>query len=183
MENNKRTFQSFQQIRREVKHEGFDTSKTLTYVQALENVKVALVPFAEKELQEEAKRKKDNIVIEKNKTYLRQRFAIMTERVMNIVAEQGIRVSGMTVDEFVSVAVSELEGHDILEDAFRDDEVTDIYVYCWDKIFVEKNGENVVYPKKFRNEKHYEMFIERLTREAGGRLDPGSNKICDYDLW
>lgn len=115
MENNKRTFQSFQQIRREVKHEGFDTSKTLTYVQALENVKVALVPFAEKELQEEAKRKKDNIVIEKNKTYLRQRFAIMTERVMNIVAEQGIRVSGMTVDEFVSVAVSELEGHDILE--------------------------------------------------------------------
>ena len=58
MENNKRTFQSFQQIRREVKHEGFDTSKTLTYVQALENVKVALVPFAEKELQEEAKTKK-----------------------------------------------------------------------------------------------------------------------------
>lgn len=183
MENNKRTFQSFQQIRREVKQESFDTSKTLTYVQALENVKVALVPFAEKELQEEAKRKKQNIIIEKNKTYLRQRFAIMTERINNIVAEQGIRVGGMTVEEFVSAAVSELEGHDILEDAFKDDEITDIYVYCWDKIFVEKNGENVIYPKKFRNEKHYEMFIERLTREAGGRLDPGSNKICDYDLW
>lgn len=183
MENNKRTFQSFQQIRREVKHERFDTEKTLTYVQALENVKEALVPFAEKELAEAAKRKKNNVVIEKNKTYLRERFEIMTERITNIVNEQGIRVEGMTSAEFIDAAVSELEGHDILEDAFRDDEITDIYVYCWDKIVVEKKGVNTPYHKIFRNEKHYEMFIERLVREAGGKFDTGSNKICDYDLW
>ena len=183
MENGKKTIQSFQQRRREIKNEGYDTNKTLTYLQALETVKVELVAFVEKELEDEVKRKKNNVVLEKNKTYLAERFQKVGTRVKEFVEREDIHVENMTRMEFIRTVVYELEGHDILEDAFLDDEVTDIYVYRWNKIYCEKKGENVVYPKTFRSEKHYEMFLERITREAGVILDSGSNKIADFDLW
>lgn len=183
MENGVRTFQSFQQRKREIKQEGYDTTKKLTYLQALETVKEYLRPFAERELEEATKRKKNNIVIEKNKTYLRERFTVVSARIRELVEREELRVEGMTREEFIKTAVSELEGHDILEDAFEDDEITDIFVYRWDKIYCEKAGDNTLYHKTFRNEKHYEMFIERIVRESGAKLDSGSNKISDFELW
>lgn len=87
-------------------------------------------------------------------------------------------------EEFINILVSEITGYSILEEAMEEDNgISDVFIMSWDKIYVEKNGVNEKYPKKFRNKKHYWEFIERILRNAGKELNNGNKKIQDFELY
>lgn len=90
---------------------------------------------------------------------------------------------GAKIDEFINEMVSEYSGYSILEDAFIDPEVDDIFCLAWDKIYVEKAGKNVKYPKTFRNKEHYKDVVERFIRKAGKEINVGDSKIVDFELY
>ena len=90
---------------------------------------------------------------------------------------------GEKLDEFINDMVSEYSGYSILEDAFNDPDVDDIYCIEWNKIYVERAGKNVKYEKTFRSKEHYKDVVERFIRKAGKEINIGDSKIVDFELY
>lgn len=175
--------QSYNQQKRRLGDQDYDIREILTYEQGLDYVKGILKKELQATLEDTIRQRAQGVIVKKNKAFFKKRLAEYTERVSEIVKENQLRFYGYSPDEFIKLCVSEVVGWDILDDAFADDGITDIYVYKWDKIYVEKNGENEFYPRKFRNEKHYQDFLDRLKLEADAKFDKGSHKIADFDLF
>lgn len=137
--------------------------------------------YKEKEKNNENKKEEKN-----TKEYFRKVF----EEIQQVVAEymwyNYISVRGYPGDDilsFVKEVTHEIVGYSILSDAFEDIEVSDIYCVSWDKIYIEKNGKNVLYHKKFKTKKHFERTIERFLKECGQEINTGDKKIVDFELY
>lgn len=115
-------------------------------------------------------------VKEKNKAY-----------VSDAVYNENIRVRDMSAEEFIKRAVEEFVGYSVLYEAFEDPGVSDIFCMQWDKIYIEKNGENEKYPHTFFDATHYKNFIERVLRDGGSgvgkELNNGDKKIVDAEFY
>lgn len=128
---------------------------------------------------------------EKTKAYYRENFEFYYQLIKNTLLSNGIKTYKVIEEKAVEMSYDEVSreiasgyvGFDCLEDAMNDPQITDIYVISWNNIFVEKNGKNEVYQKRFRNPQSYKNFIERILREAGKQLDSGENKIVDFELY
>ena len=109
----------------------------------------------------------------------------MGKDLRDIIQKKNYRVREYynNVDGLVKSLVDEFVGYSVLTEAFEDPEVSDIYCLKYNKIYIEKRGVNVKYPHSFDSEKHYNDFIERLTKEAGKELNKGDSKILDFDLY
>lgn len=157
----------------------------LDYEEALEVIRKALADKLSVEMDMNKNVKKKEKII-KDKEYLRKKKAQYKTFITDIVLAENLRVrdfdSGMQ-DEFIKQMVEEFAGYSILSDAFEDPTVSDIFVIDWQTIYVEKNGENVKYWKKFRNPKHFKDILERFTREAGKEINMGDAKIVDFELF
>lgn len=127
---------------------------------------------------------KDGVVI-KNKAYLKEQMISMERDLRDIIQKKNYRVREYkdNTDLLVKRLVDEFVGYSALTEAFEDPDVSDIYCLTYNNIFVEKKGVNVEYPHSFNSEKHYNDFIERLTKEAGKELNKGDAKILDFDLY
>lgn len=91
--------------------------------------------------------------------------------------------SGEKLNDFINDMVSEYSGYSVLEDAFNDPDVDDIYCLAWNKIYVERAGKNVKYEKTFRSKEHYKDVVERFIRKAGKEINIGDSKIVDFELY
>lgn len=87
------------------------------------------------------------------------------------------------INKFINEMVSEYSGYSILEDAFDDPDVDDIYCIEWNKIYVERKGKNERYHKTFKNKRHYQDIVERFARKAGKEINIGDSKIVDFELY
>lgn len=127
----------------------------------------------------------NDAVVIKNKAYLKEQMTLMERDLRDIIQKKNYRVREFqhNTDLLIKKLVDEFVGYSVLTEAFEDPEVSDIYCLKFNKIYVEKKGQNVKYPHSFRNEKHYNDFIERLTKEAGKELNKGDSKILDFDLY
>lgn len=163
--------------------EEYDTSQALTYVQGLTHVKGKLKKEVADALEESTIQRQNGVVVQKNKAYLKKMLEDFTEMITTVVEEEELRFRGMTSEQFIKQCTSELVGFDILDDAFADDSVSDIFVYAWNKIYVESHGENKRYERTFRDEKHYQDFIERLVKQAEVQFNKGDDKITDFQLF
>lgn len=157
----------------------------LSYEEAIEEIRENLKVL----IKEENKRKNDGKVDfkkNKDKKYLKKNKGKFREYIKEIVAVNNIRVKGYDhdkIDEFVEEAVSLFAGFDILEDAYQNPDVTDIYVIDYNKIFIEENGVNKKYHKNFRSREHFKTFMYRLLNEAGKELNVGDSKKADFELY
>lgn len=174
---------SYNQQKRRLGDQDYDTSEILTYEQGLDFVKGFLKKEIQATIEDTIRQRANGVIVKKDKAFFKKRLAEYTERVKEIVTTNNLRFYGHSHESFIKLCVSEVVGWDVLDDAFADDAITDIYVYKWDKIYVEKNGNNEHYPRKFRNEKHYQDFLDRLKLEADAKFDKGTNKIADFDLF
>ena len=174
---------SFRQDKFAIGDQEYDLTKPLTYEQALSHVKTKLKDEVANALEESTRQRHEGVVIQKNKAYLRNMIEKFTTLITDIVEDDYLRLKELTPEAFIKQCTSELVGFDILDDAFADDSVSDIYVYQWNKIYVESDGVNKRYNRSFRNEKHYQDFIERLVKQAEVQFNKGDDKITDFDLF
>lgn len=103
--------------------------------------------------------------------------------ISDCIFSQSIKIRNCGLEEFITEMVSEYGGYSVLDEAFADDEVNDIFCLGWNNIFVEKNGVNVPYWKTFRNEDHYNKVVERFLRVDGKEINIGDKKIVDAELY
>lgn len=116
------------------------------------------------------------------------RFEMMKTRkyVTDCILENNISIrnyQGDKVERFIEDMVQEYAGYSVLDEAFADEEISDIYCISWDTIFVEKGGKNVRYWKTFRSKEHYKNVVERFIRTSGKEINNGENKIVDFELY
>lgn len=117
---------------------------------------------------------------------LREEKKKVRKMVSECIFSKGFQVRGYQGDklsEFIDEMVSEYAGYSILEDAFNDPDVDDIYCIEWDKIYVERNGKNEKYHKTFKNKNHYKDVIERMLRKSGKEINVGDSKVVDFELY
>lgn len=179
-----KSVKSFRQEKNKIisaKQEGniiYDYEESLDVVR--EELKVQLVDDLEQKIL--GADKAETVI--KNKSFLRKKKEEHREKITNIVYSKNLRVRGHDDSQkFIDEMVDEFAGQSIISDAFRDDEVSDIFCLAWNRIYMEKDGKNVKYGKTFRSPKHYKDFVERLLREAGKEMNNGANKIVDFDLY
>lgn len=159
-----------------------ETGTIYSFEEALEIVRNMIAEVQKKEDDSVAKvddkKDKDSLrkVKEKNRAY-----------VVDVVYGRNILVRDMEPEVFIELAVEEFVGYSVLVKAFEDPQVSDIFCMAWNKIYVEKNGENEKYPYNFRNPTHYKNFIERVLRDGGAgvgkAVDNGENKIVDAEFY
>lgn len=124
--------------------------------------------------------------IKKDKKYLRERKEEYGELVQEAISVNNLVVRGYEGEkfgDFIEQALSELVGYSILDDAFYDPSISDIYVIDWQTIYVEKNGVNQPYHKKFKSPEHYQSIIKKFVDEAGKEINLGEGKIVDFELY
>ena len=93
-------------------------------------------------------------VRQKDKDYLLQKKKEYKEYVQEIFYSENLRVAGYEgelADVFINEVVNEFVGLDVLEAAYFNPAVTDIYCLAWDKLYIEENGVNVKLQKTFRS--------------------------------
>lgn len=172
------SFKSFRKDLQRMKNQRI-VGVTLDYEDALEMVRKSLG----NELISRYETDDDENVV-KDKEYMRRRKGQYRELINQIVLRENIRVRGYEdMNRFIDEMVAEFAGYSVLEDAFNDPEVSDIYVIRWDLIFVEKAGVNRRYHKTFRNPKHYKDVLQRFIREAGKEINLGDSSIVDFELY
>lgn len=151
-----------------------------TFEEALEMVRDGIAEDMKKEDVKKVERVRTKESLRKLKEERRS-------QVSNFVYAHNIRVRDYQTADFISAVVEDFVGYSVLDKAFYDPSVSDIFCLQWNKIYVEKNGENERYPHTFRNPKHYQNFIERVLREGGSGVgkvvDNGENKIVDAEFY
>lgn len=179
--------QSFKSFRKDLmkvnrqKQEG----ALLEYEEAIEEVEEYLQEKLSLKMEDEA-RVGDKAKIVKDKEYLRRKRAEYKNYITDCVFSKNFRVrryDGDKIHQFIEEMVAEFAGYSVLEEAFADDTISDIFVIDWKTIFVEKNGENAKYNHTFRSPTHFKNVIERFIREAGKEINMGDSKIVDFELY
>lgn len=121
------------------------------------------------------------------KADLREEKKNIRRMISECIYSKGFQIRGYQTPEklsqFIEEMVSEYAGYSVLEDAFNDPDVDDIFCLGWNKIYVERAGKNVKYEHSFRNKKHYADVIERMLRKAGKEINIGDSKIVDFELY
>lgn len=161
------------------------TGMILEYEEAMNEVRDYLQEKMSGELSDEIKIKEEKDIV-KDKEYLRKKKAKYKDLIIEAIGVKQIRVRGYEDDKinnFIDEMVGEFAGYSILEDAFNDPEVSDIYVIDWETIYIEKAGVNQKYHKTFRSPKHFENVLKRFLDEAGKEINLGDSKIVDFELY
>lgn len=119
-----------------------------------------------------------------SKEFFLRRKKRYKEYIRSAVSELRLRVDDYTKEDFISEALSDIAGFSVLDDAFEDPSITDIFVNAWDEIYFDDvNGEGGPYWRKFRSEQHYLETLERFLKEAGKEVNGGDKKIVHFSLY
>lgn len=122
----------------------------------------------------------------KTKEDLRQEKQRVRRWVSDCIINNNMSIRGYQGDkvpDFIEEMVGEYAGYSALEEAFADDDISDIFCIDYQTIFVEKKGKNVRYPHSFKSPEHYKNVVERFIRTNGKEINNGENKIVDFELY
>ncbi|MDE2491234.1 MAG: CpaF family protein [Elusimicrobia bacterium] len=85
--------------------------------------------------------------------------------------EQNLSLSRSQREQFVTELVDEILGYGPLQALLRDPGINEIMVNSFDKIYIEKKGQLVLLPMRFRNDEQVVQVIKRIVAPVGRRID------------
>lgn len=179
------SLKSYRNELKKIKNESFDGGM-LTLEEATDIVQDYVMHRLSEERREAVNKNKEDEKVKKDKAYLREKKKKMREMIYDCIREKRIQVreyTGTKINDFVDLMTSEFAGYSVLEDAFSDPGVSDIFVIDWETIFVERHGKNERYHKSFKSPKHFEDTLKRFLNEAGKEINAGEGKIIDFELY
>ncbi len=102
---------------------------------------------------------------EENRAKVQKIIENLLQREQNLPLSRGQR------EQFVVELIDEILGRGPLEQLLRDPAINEIMVNAYDKIYVEKNGQLVLLPMRFRNDEQVVQVIKRIVAPVGRRID------------
>lgn len=177
-------FKSFRKDLMKMKSQKQEGGAVLDYDEAMDEIMDYLKEKLATEMELNANNNNSGEKIVKDKEFLRKKKVIYKDYITDCVFSKNIKVRGYDdIYAFIDKMVGEFAGYSTLEEAFKDPDISDIFVIDWETIFVEKKGKNEKYPHKFRSPKHFKDVLERFIREAGKEINMGDSKIVDFELY
>ncbi len=113
-----------------------------------------------------------------SKDGVRDQIATVTDR---FVQEAGIPMTTVEKDRLIEEVLDEVFGLGPLEPLMNDPSVSDIMVNGYDSVYVERAGQLVETPVRFKDQAHVRMTIDRIVSNIGRRIDD-SSPIVDARL-
>jgi len=100
------------------------------------------------------------------------------EKTLNIIVEEeGVKIKQTVFFEILQELLDEIMGFGPITPYLRDEDITEIMVNRYDRIFVEKKGKLVLTDKQFRNDAHVNHIIEKIVAPIGRRIDESSPMV------
>jgi len=96
---------------------------------------------------------------------------LLAGMIAKIIDNQMPQIQRNFREAMIQAVIQEAMGMGPIQDLLYDDEVTDIMVNCYNKIFVEKNGKLFPSDKKFHSEDHLMNIIVKIVSRAGRKID------------
>ena len=118
-----------------------------------------------------------------SKEEYRENLQTHIEMISDLVYSSDFAVKNYELDEFILMMARRIAGFDVLSEAYEDNKVSDIHIISWKTIFIEKDGEDVLYNHRFDDEQHYNTFVERIVGLAKKQTNKSENKILDFELF
>lgn len=100
------------------------------------------------------------------------------ERVVDQVAtDQRIHLNLREQKEITSELVNDIKGLGPIQPLLDDDSINDILINGPNRIFVERKGEVVIAPVRFRDQRHLMAVCQRIATDMGRRVDESSPMV------
>ncbi|MEW6749878.1 MAG: CpaF family protein [Candidatus Latescibacterota bacterium] len=94
-----------------------------------------------------------------------------------LLAEDGTYLSPETRQRLITETQDEVLGLGPLEQYMHRDEVSDVLVNGYDKVYVEERGKLRLTPTRFKDDDHLRKIIDRIVTRVGRRLDEASPMV------
>ncbi|MFN9974220.1 MAG: ATPase, T2SS/T4P/T4SS family, partial [Phycisphaerae bacterium] len=109
-----------------------------------------------------------------SKDGVRDQIATVTDR---FVQEAGIPMTTVEKDRLIEEVLDEVFGLGPLEPLMNDPSVSDIMVNGYDSVYVERAGQLVETPVRFKDQAHVRMTIARSVSNIGRRIEDRSPSV------
>ncbi|NMP24439.1 CpaF family protein [Sulfobacillus harzensis] len=100
----------------------------------------------------------------------------LMERILLIV-DSLAGVSPMEKDPLAHGLVDEILGYGPIQPLLDDDQISEIMINGYDKIYVERNGQLIRTGASFRDERHVRAILEKMLAYSGRRVDESSPMV------
>jgi len=95
----------------------------------------------------------------------------------NVLDEEGLEIDQKVFFDIFQELVDEIMGFGPITAYLRDEDVTEIMVNRYDRIFVEKKGKLILADKEFKDNAHVNHIIEKIVAPLGRRIDESSPMV------
>jgi len=131
-------------------------------VQDLQNIRKAILAEMEKET--------------KNATKKPDREQLYVQ-VLDAIRRRGLRLDFQIRDEFIEGLIEDIIGYGPINRFIQNPDVTEIWIYGYDKIVIEKDGERIKTDATFRDDEHLRNTLEKILAPVGKRLDESEPRV------
>lgn len=98
-------------------------------------------------------------------------------QILDAIHRRGLKLDFKVRDQFIEELIEDVSGFGPIEKFIQDPEVTELWIYGYDKIVIEKNGERIKTDAKFRDDDHLRNTLEKILAPVGKRLDESEPRV------
>lgn len=97
--------------------------------------------------------------------------------ILDAIHEKGLRLDFRIRESFIEELIQDVIGFGPIETFIQDPDVTEIWIYGYDKIVIEKNGKRFKTEARFRDDQHLRNTLEKILAPVGKRLDESEPRV------
>ncbi|MFD1363098.1 CpaF family protein [Lentibacillus salinarum] len=98
-------------------------------------------------------------------------------QILDAIHRRGLRLDFQVRDQFIQELVEDVIGYGPIETFIQSPDVTEIWIYGYDKIVIEQNGDRIKTDAKFRDDDHLRNTLEKILAPVGKRLDESEPRV------
>lgn len=98
-------------------------------------------------------------------------------QILDAIHRRGLRLDFRIRDRFIEELIQDVLGFGPIQPFLSDPSVTEIWIYGYDKIVIEKDGERIKTEVRFRDDKHLRNTLEKIIAPVGKRLDESEPRV------
>lgn len=92
-------------------------------------------------------------------------------QILDVVHKRGLKLDFRVRESFIQGLIEDVMGYGPIEAFIQNPDVTEIWIYGYDKVVIEQNGERIKTDAEFRDDIHLRNTLEKILAPVGKRLD------------
>ncbi|GGK34953.1 type II secretion system protein E [Caldalkalibacillus thermarum] len=98
-------------------------------------------------------------------------------QILDAISRRGLKLDFRVREQFIEELIQDVTGFGPIQEFLNDPSVTEIWIYGYDKIVIEKDGERIKTEARFRDDQHLRNTLEKIIAPVGKRLDESEPRV------